>query len=191
MAGVLATEAELLVAAGVVATSLRRQAGASTALVCVWRGHGEPPLPAPAPGGPAASRLANKLTGRGLPARACGALCVAELPAEPGAAVAAFRDGLAAADGPAVLALARRDPAFDVLLAGADRLVLGATEGADDALTELALAGLLALNPRAARVSLPGTLVARHAARLGFAPAPSRSEAPRDLPARAVQEQLS
>lgn len=190
MAGVLAAEADLPVAAGAVAASLRRDSRSPAALVCVWRGHDEPPLAAPAPGAPAALRLSGKLARRGLAARVCGALCVVELPCDPEAAVTVFRDAAAAADAPAVLALARRDPAFDPLLGSAERMVLGAGAGSDPVLAELALAGLRALGPPCQRIEVPCRLVARQTARLGLA---RRSkDAPAELPGRtALQEGAS
>lgn len=178
LTGVLAAEADLLVAAGAAAAALRREAGARAALVCVWRGHDEPQLPAPAPRAPGAARIAAKLTRRGLPARASGAVCVVELPSDPGEAVAAFRDALAAADAPAVLAVARRSTVFDRLLATADRLILVV---GDPLLAGLAEEGLARLGPPVERLALPRALVARHAARLGLAatggPEPAREAA--------------
>ena len=180
MAGVLAAERDLLVAAGAVAAELRRAAGSRAAVVCAWRGHDQPPLAAPAPATPAAARTAEKLARRGLAARGCGCLCVVELAAEPAEASAAFRDAVAAADLPAVLALARRDAGMDGLLGEADRLVLSLGDDIDPVLAELAAAGLAQLGPPVERLSPPPGVVARQAARLGLARlAPPPAAAPR------------
>lgn len=187
VAGVLADEAVLMIAAGSVAAALRRDVRAATALICAWRGHDEPPLPAPAPRARSAARVASKLARRGLAARACGAMCVVELPADAEAATAAFSDAAAAAEAPVVLTLARRDPAMDALLAEADRLVLALAEDADPALAELAVAALGALGPPTERITLPSGLLARQAARLGLAASAAPVPAPRDTPAGALQ----
>jgi hypothetical protein len=169
-AGVLAAEDDLLVAAGATAAGLRREARASCALVCVWRGHDQRPLASLAPAAPGAGRLASKLARRELAARGSGTVCVVELPPDPEAAAAAARAALAAADVPAVLAVARREPALDRLLASLDRVVL-ALAGQDPTLAELALADLATLGRPVEQLVLPGAFVARQAARLGFAPA--------------------
>ena len=191
VAGVLAAEADLLVTAGAVAASLRRDARAGAVLVCAWRGHDAPPLAAPAPAAPSAARLASKLSSRGLAARACGLVCVVELPAAPDDAIAAFRAAVAAAEGPAVLALARRDEALDPLLAEADRLVLGVADDADPALAELAFERLAHLGPPAQCAQLPRGVLARQAARLGLSTPAGPEPAPREAPAAAVKESLS
>jgi hypothetical protein len=165
--GVLAPEDDLLVAAGAAAGALRRAAGASCALVCVWRGHGERPLGSPAPAAPAAARLAGKLARRDLVARASGAVCVVELPADAADAAAAARAAMAAADVPAVVAVARRERELDRLLASLDRIVLALPEG-DPPLEELAMADVAELGLPAERYAPPSAFVARQAARLGF-----------------------
>lgn len=186
--GLVAAEPDVLVASGAVAASLRREAKAATALACVWRGHDDLPLPAPAPAGPGVSRIAAKLARRGLQARQCGLVCVVELPAEAGAATAAFREAVAAADAPVVLALARREPAFDGLLAESDRLVLAAAEDADALLGDLAYEGLARLGPSVQRLPLPRGLIARQAARLGLRTPAAPGPATCEVSAAALQE---
>jgi hypothetical protein len=188
VAGVLAAEADLQIAAGAVAGTLRREAGSSVALVCVWRGNDDHAPPTVAPAAPAAGRLAGKLARRGFAARACGTVCLIDLPAEPEAAASAFREAVAAAEAPAVLALGRRDPGLDPLLATTDRLVLALPERAETAFADLALDGLGRLGPPTTLAALPAGLLARQAARLGLA---GRSPAAREAGAAVLQESLS
>jgi hypothetical protein len=163
--GVLAPEVDLLAAAGAEAAALRRAAGASAALVCVWRR----PAVAPAPGLPAAARLAAKLRRREIPARAAGALCVVALPHDAAEAARAATAAMAAADAPAVVATTRRDAAFDGLLATLDALVLAAGPATDPVLAGVATADLAGLGPPVERRSVAGTAVARRFAALGLA----------------------
>lgn len=188
VAGVVAPEPLLPVAAGALAAALRRDARSGAALVCVWRGHPDPPLHAPAPGAPAAARLAAKLARRGLAARACGTLCVVELPLAEAAAAIAFRDAAAAADAPAVLALARRHPALDMLLRAADRLVVALPADADPLLADLAADSLARLGPPVERTDVPRGALGRQAARLGLS---APAAVPPELPAGALKERLS
>lgn len=178
-AGVLATEADLLVAAGAAAAELRRESRAAFALVCAWRAHSRPALAPPVPAVPAAARAAAKLARRELPARASGFLVVAELTPDADEAAAAARAAIAAVEAPAVLATARREPAMDVLLAGADWLVLALPADADPVLAELAAGDLAGLGPPLRRALIPPGFPARQAARLGIAPfAAARAPAP-------------
>ncbi len=190
LTGVLATEHDLAVAGGAAAAALRRESRAATALVCLWRGTPDAPLAAPAPALPGAARLAAKLTRRGLGARGCGAICVVELPADPEEAAAAARDAIAATDAPAVLAVARRHPVLDLLLAEADRLVVALSHDADPLLADLAEVELSRLGTRVERAPVPSGFAARQAARAGFAaaaPAPPAVAAPHAAdPARAT-----
>lgn len=152
--GVLAGERDLFVLAGAEAAARRRAEGSGFALVCV---HGAAPPYGPA--APAASRAVAKLARRDIDARACGTLCVTD--------VEDARAAIAALDAPVVVAAARRDAAVDALLAGAERLVLGA--GPDALLTDLAAEDLARLGPPVSVVTAPAGLIARRAARLGLA----------------------
>lgn len=179
LVGVLADEADLLVAAGAVAGGLRRECGGAV-VVCVWRGAQEAPVCPPVPALPGATRVAAKLARRDLAARAAGALCVVDLPADAGDAAAAARTAGAAVEGAVVLALARRATDLDGLLAGANRLVLAVAPGWDPVLAELAAEDLAQLGPPVTRTAVPGGMLARQAARLGLAvpPAPEPAEVP-------------
>ncbi len=161
--GVLSAPDDLAAAAGGIAAALRRAAGSRTAVVCRV---GEPPVQHAA--SPAATTLARKLADRELNAAASGTLCHVGLAAD---AVEASRDlwhVAGAVEVPVVLVLAGRRDGFDGLLTQLDHLVLAAPAGADETLTELALASLAALGPVATRALSPTTLVARRAAALGL-----------------------
>ena len=102
-AAVLASAADAAPVAGVLANALRSASGASTAAVAVWA-----PGASLGRGGPAglgASRLAARLTARGLPAVARGRLAWLRVDDHPVAAAVAVRRAAGAIDVPLVAAL--------------------------------------------------------------------------------------
>jgi hypothetical protein len=128
--------------AAALALTLRAAVRARAALVAVWRaeGCGDGPRAAGA-ATPAASRLAARLTRRGLPAVARGRLAWLDLPTDPAATASGLRRAEAAFDGPLVTALAgpRPDPLED-LIEEHDLALVAAVP--DTPLARAALAGL-------------------------------------------------
>jgi hypothetical protein len=102
-AAVLGSAADAVPVAGMLANALRSASGASTAAVAVWA-----PGASLGRGGPAAlgaSRLAARLTARGLPAVARGRLAWLRLDDHPVAAAVAVRRAAGALDVPLVAVL--------------------------------------------------------------------------------------
>lgn len=142
---VLGAADDALPLAAAVALDLRAADRASAAVVGVWRaGGGEPCAPGVAT--PAASRLAARLTKRGIPGAPRGRLVWLDLPAEPPAAVTVVHRAAAVIDGPLVTALAGpRPPELDGLVDDHDLVVVAA-----DPTTPLATAALATLAARPA-----------------------------------------
>jgi hypothetical protein len=137
-AAVLGASAEAQPVAAMLANALRAAAGASTAAVAVWA----PGSGAPARGGPAsfaASRLAGRLTARGLPAVGRGRLAWLPLDDHPVAATVAARRAAGALEVPLVVVLA--GPRCEVVegLLGEQDLVLVVTGDVDGPLARLAV----------------------------------------------------
>lgn len=158
---VLAGDASAIPVAAACAGELRVRAGASAALLCVWRpSAGAPPgddmdlsggepdggEPPPTPAGattPAARRLAARLSAHELAATACGRLAWLQLDADPADAAANARRALVLADAPVVIALAApRDAAFEPLFGELELAVAVLPADAEPALRDLVLATL-------------------------------------------------
>ena len=141
-AAVLGAAADAAPVAAMLANALRAAGGASTAAVAVWApgrpGSGAPPRGAPA--ALAASRLAARLTARGLPAAARGRLAWMRLDDHPVAAAVAARRAAGALEVPLVVVLA--GPRCEVVegLLGEQDLVLVVTGEPDGPLARLAVA---------------------------------------------------
>jgi hypothetical protein len=172
-AGILAAEGDLPAASGMLAAALRARHRASAAVVC---------LPFPGRGGapatPGAGALGRRLAWRELECSAVGSLCRVHLPADPREFVVAAWRVLGAVDVPAVVAVPRREAAFDDLLAELDLLALTPGRDADPVLTDVAAASLERLGPPVARVALPQGSLARHAAAAGLLRAPLAQPVP-------------
>jgi hypothetical protein len=161
-------------------TALALACGAPVAVVAIWsersphadsgplgdhlpRDADSEPRSARSPRGgfalPPARRLAERLAARGLGATARGRLVTVALDSEPGTArAAAERAQAACGDAPFVLVVAGpRPPAFDPLLAAADRLLVVPPPGAPEGLEPLALAAAAHLARSAAVLRLPPT----------------------------------
>lgn len=128
--------------------------GAPVAVVALWGASSRAGLALPP-----ARRLAERLTARGLAATPRGRLVTVALPDDPSAArVAAERVRAAIGEAPFVLVVAGpRPPAFDPLLAAADRLVVVPPPGAPSGLEPLALAAAARLARSASVLRLPPT----------------------------------
>jgi hypothetical protein len=165
-AGVLASRADLPVAAATVAAALRRPARASTAVVAIAGG-----AAVRRPATPAATGVARRLAQRELRAVAAGTLCVVALPADPHDAARDAWRAMSAAGVPVVVAVDGRDEALDRLLAELDLLVVAPPSGADPALAQLACASLERLGPPVETLAVPHGAIARWSAGLGLRPA--------------------
>jgi hypothetical protein len=182
---VLGSPADAMAVAWLLATELRLRAGGGCVLVGEWNG-GATPAHAPGPAHPSTRRLAARLAGRGLDGCARGRTLHLSLPAEPGAAVAAWQRAVAAAGVPAVGVLAGpRAVAFDRLLDEQDLVVLAPAGEAPSALAELALEGLAGLRTPVA-VSRPvprgaGRVLAASSLATSRALGPAVTEAVRGL----------
>ncbi len=157
------------------ALALRRDRGAPCVVVCIWTGPSAAALGWQAPAPPAARRLAANLAVRGHDARASGRLAIVRLPADAEEATAEGLRAMSAAGGaPTVLALGGpRSPAFDALLAVQDLVVVAVRDGADPALTRLAVAGLGEQDLRACACEVPAAPPGRALAAAGIALLPS------------------
>lgn len=136
-AAVLGSAADAVPVAGMLANALRSASGASTAAVAVWA-----PGASLARGRPAAlgaSRLAARLTARGLPASARGRLAWLRLDDHPVAAAVAVRRAAGALDVPLVAVLG--GPRCEVIegLLGEQDLVLVVAGEPDGPLVRLAV----------------------------------------------------
>jgi hypothetical protein len=173
-AAVLGRPEHALPVAAALAGDLRAREGAGAALVGVW------PAEALRAGlaTRAATRLAERLSVRGLPAVSRGRLAWLPLDESP----AAFERVAAAIDEPAVLAITGpRSTATDGLLAEQHLIVVVAPVDADSALSELTVAGLAAL-PAAvmARPPIEPSAV-RMLALAGWGRLPDRTPPARDV----------
>jgi hypothetical protein len=130
------------VAGGATALGALARSGGRVALVCRWTGHDVAPPAAGALATTAARRLAARLIGRDLTARAHGRLVTVALPGDPLHAMAAAGHAAAAAGGaPVVVVLAAARPAaLDPLLAAQDRVIVVPEPGAPEGLEALAVA---------------------------------------------------
>jgi hypothetical protein len=141
-AAVLGAAAEAVPLGASLANALRSAAGAPAAALAVWTPGGGAPRGGPASIG--ASRLAGRLTARGLAATARGRLALLVLDPHPVAATVATRRAAGALEVPLVAVLA--GPRCDVvegLLAEQDLVVIACAEP-DGPLARLAVAGCTA-----------------------------------------------
>jgi hypothetical protein len=164
-AAVLGAGADAIAVGAGVALQLRRSGDTPAGCVAIW----DPAAAEFAPVGMAtlaARRLADRLGAHGFEASPRGRLAWVALPAEAGAAAAAWERLAGRIDAPAVLVLGGpRDRAIDAALTEVDVAVLVAPAGADAALVELAAATLPVARVEVAR---PLALAARLAATSGF-----------------------
>jgi hypothetical protein len=139
---VLCAPGSAAVAGAALALGAAARTGERVALVCRWTGRDGAPVSAGALATTAARRLAARLTGRDLAARAHGRLVTVSLPTDPLDAMAAAGHATAAAGGaPVVVVLAAaRPPALDPLLAAQDRVIVVPEAGAPAGLEALAVA---------------------------------------------------
>lgn len=141
-AGVLGALEDVGPLAALLSAELRLSARAGCVLLAGWDA-GERPEVRSGIAARQAHQLAGRLSARGLDAGARGRLATIRLPAEPEAAAAAWRRGLAAAECPSVWALAGPRPVqFEPLLGELDLIVLVPGAVASAELGRLALAGL-------------------------------------------------
>jgi len=160
---VLCRPDDALTVGGVVALALAARCRSSRALVALWRPGEATSVRAPATAG--ARRLAATLEARGHGATASGRLTIVRL-ASPlsEAAPEAVRALAAAGEVPAVAVLAgARDGSADSLLRDQDGVLVALPVETDDAVGELALAGLAPLGVEARTLAIPA------------APAPTRA----------------
>jgi hypothetical protein len=139
---VLGSPADGVPIGALLANALRSAAGASTAVLAVWVPDARPAFR----GGPAtlaASRLAARLSARGLAAAGCGRLAWMALDDHPVAAAVAARRAASAVDVPLVVVLT--GPRCEVVegLLGEQDLVVVCTDP-DGPLARLAVAGCAA-----------------------------------------------
>ena len=140
-AAVLGPAAEGVPVAALVANALRSAAGASTAVLAVWAPDARAPAHRGGPATLAASRLAARLTARGLTAAGRGRLAWMALDDHPVAAAVAARRAAGAVDVPLVVVLAGpRCEAVEGILAEQDLVIVACAEP-DGPLARLAVAG--------------------------------------------------
>jgi hypothetical protein len=174
-AAVLGAAAEAAPVGALLANALRSSAGASAAALAVWAPGGVALRRGPS--GLAASRLAARLTARGLPAVARGRLAVLALEDHPVAAAVAARRAAGALEVPLVTVITGpRCEVIEGVLAEQDLVVVACAEP-DGPLARLAVAGCSAA-ALACEAPPPGP--ARWLARTGIAgsralPVPLRS----------------